>query len=162
MSEPVLKFPGNPTLRNDECCMFCGVYMPESKGQVCMQCYEKLAPNGAKSKDNAINKYRGNIARAAKSQPAKLLGMEAVIKLNEIGLCNRILDMQNADRNQQAKHNELMRAIAETEVQLEILKHAHINTKEDSESYYFHLEQAARRKPENRHNDDFAPLPLLR
>lgn len=164
MPEPIIAFPANSPehdLHNDEACIYCGTFTAHLNSQVCHECYQKLAPNGAKSKENAINRYRHSIVRAANSQPAKLLDMGAVIKLNEIGLCTRILDMQDTDRRNQGKQNELIRAIAETEVQLEILKCAHIKNKEDRDAYYFHLEQAARRKPEDRHNDDFAPLPLL-
>lgn len=163
MQSQILNFPGKteqPEQRNDEACLYCGKYVPEGK-QVCIACYERLAPNGAKSKENAISRYRHSIIRAANSQPTKLLDMGAVIKLNEIGLCTRILDMQDGERTNQGKQNELIRAIAETEVQLEILKCAHIKSAEDRDAYYFHLEQAARRKPEDRHNEDFAPLPLL-
>lgn len=163
MPEPVIAFPAkNYGLRNEDACMYCGTYMPEGSGHVCRQCSDRLAPNGAKSKDNAIARYRHNITRAANQQPAKLLDMEAVIKINEIGLCQRLLDMQNADKNHDyVKQNELLRAIAETEVQLEILKAAHMKNADDRDAYYFHLEQAAKREPEKRHNDDYAPMPLL-
>ena len=164
MPEPIIAIPRNDTgnaMRNDDVCIYCGAYTAHLNKQVCNDCDQRLAPNGAKSKENAINRYRHNIIRAAKSMPAKLLDMGAVIKLNEIGLCSRILDMQDGERVNQGKQNELIRAIAETEVQLEILKCAHMKSKEDRDAYYFHLEQAARRNPEDRHNEDFAPLPLL-
>jgi|LSQX01.3.fsa_nt_gb hypothetical protein len=164
MPEPIIAIPRNDTgnaLRNDDVCIYCGAYTAHLNKQVCNDCDQRLAPNGAKSKENAINRYRHNIIRAAKSMPAKLLDMGAVIKLNEIGLCNRLLDMQDAEHRHHGRQNELMRAIAETEVQLEILKAAHMTSGEDREAYYFHLEQAARREPEQRHNDAYAPLPLL-
>lgn len=165
MPEPVIAFPAkNPgqALRNDEVCMYCGKYMPEGSGHICRECSDRLAPNGAKSKDNAIARYRHNIIRAAHHEPAKQLDMRTVITLNEIGLCQRLLDMQNADKSRDhAKQNELLRAIAETEVQLEILKAAHMKAAEDRDAYYFHLERAAKRQPQEIYNDDYAPLPLL-
>ena len=164
MPEPIIAIHRNDTgsaMRNDDVCIYCGAYTAHLNKQVCNDCDQRLAPNGAKSKDNAMRRYRHSIIRAANYHPAKLLDMGAVIKLNEIGLCTRLLDMQDSDRSARGRQNELLRAIAETEVQLEILKVAHMKSEEDRDAYYFHLEQAAKREPESRHNDEYAPLPLL-
>ena len=142
-------------------CEQCGAIAPAGSAE-CRTCAQAMTPRGGKTKSNALTRYRYSIMRTAQDRPAKLVDMESVIKMTEVGLSTKVLAMQNADRESYGKLNELLKAIAETEVVLEILKHIHIKSAQDTDAYYFYLEQAAKKEPEQRHNDAYAPLPLIR
>ncbi len=125
-------------------CYRCGVYIPEGR-QICSACEKEATTQiHQKTPNGIVNKWMPEIVNAAKSKTGRTVDMKAVYEIGRIGLAAKLANVADDATENIGYRYELIKAMADTRILLEMLHVVHCSNPQYADAYRFYLEQAAK------------------